>query len=131
MEHFLKTTKEDEMINITHIVKEDLKNSNVKNGIMIVYTPHTTAAITINESYDPDVVIDILFTLRKLVPKNPNYLHIEGNSHSHVKASMIGTSITMIIENGNLKLGTWQGVFFCEFDGPRKRKFFTKVIGEK
>jgi len=131
MEHFIKTTKEDEMINITHIVKEDLKNSNVKNGIMIVYTPHTTAAITINESYDPDVVIDILFTLRKLVPKNPNYLHIEGNSHSHVKASMIGTSITMIIENGNLKLGTWQGVFFCEFDGPRKRKFFTKVIGEK
>lgn len=131
MEHFITTKNEDEMINITAFVKEDVKKSNVENGMVIVYVPHTTAGITINESYDPDVVTDMLKTFRRLVPKDPNYLHLEGNSHSHVKASMVGSSATIIIKNGKLVLGTWQGVFFCEFDGPRRRTFYTKIIAEK
>lgn len=131
MEHIIKTHKEDEMINITSIVRDTVKESNVISGIVTVFVPHTTAGVTINESYDPDVVTDILSTLKKLVPENPHYLHLEGNSHAHMKASIIGSSCTIIIENGDLKLGTWQGVFFCEFDGPRRRTFYTKVIGEK
>lgn len=129
MEHKITTNKEDQMLDITHLIEEDVQKSNVKDGVVVVFVPHTTAGITINESYDPDVVTDMLLTLRRLVPKDPNYLHLEGNSHSHIKASLFGSSCTIIIENGKLKLGTWQGVFFCEFDGPRTRSFFTKIIG--
>lgn len=129
MEHYINTNKEDQMINITHLIEQDVKNSQIKEGIVVVFVPHTTAGVTINESYDPDVVTDMLSTLRRLVPRDPNYLHLEGNSHSHVKASVFGSSCTIIIEDGKLKLGTWQGVFFGEFDGPRSRRFYTKIIG--
>lgn len=129
MEHIIKTNKEDQMLNITHLIEQDVQKSQIKNGIVVVFVPHTTAGVTINESYDPDVVTDMLSTLRRLVPIDPNYFHLEGNSHSHVKATIFGSSCTIIIENGELKLGTWQGVFFGEFDGPRTRRFFTKIIG--
>ncbi|MGI6768247.1 MAG: secondary thiamine-phosphate synthase enzyme YjbQ [Bacilli bacterium] len=128
MEHIIKSRKEDEMIDITSIIQDDVNNSKIKDGIVIVFTPHTTAGITINENADPDVVYDMLNTLRKLFPKDPNYRHLEGNSHAHLKASFMGSSCTIIIENGKLKLGIWQGVYFCEFDGPRTRKFYTKII---
>lgn len=130
MEYTIRTNNEDEMINITHIVKEYVTKNNILNDVLIVYVPHTTAGVTINESYDPDVVTDMLLTFRRLVPKDPNYLHLEGNSHSHVKASMVGSSILVIVENGQLKLGTWQGIFFCEFDGPRRRTFYLKSINK-
>ncbi|MDD3999607.1 MAG: secondary thiamine-phosphate synthase enzyme YjbQ [Bacilli bacterium] len=129
MEHILKTIKQDDMINITNTIQDDLNNSNIKEGIAIIFIPHTTAGVTINENADSDVVYDMLFTFRKLVPEDRNYRHLEGNSHAHVKASMVGSSCTIIIENGRLKLGTWQGVYFCEFDGPRTRRFYTKFIG--
>jgi secondary thiamine-phosphate synthase enzyme len=117
------------MINITDIIREDVRNSKVKDGVVIVFVPHTTAGITINENADPDVVHDILNTLQKVFPKDRSHLHMEGNSHAHIKASVMGASCTIIIENGVLKLGTWQGIYFCEFDGPRTRKFYTKIIG--
>lgn len=129
MEHILKTIKQDDMINITNTIQDDLNSSNIKEGIAIIFIPHTTAGVTINENADSDVVYDMLFTFRKLVPEDRNYRHLEGNSHAHVKASMVGSSCTIIIENGRLKLGTWQGVYFCEFDGPRTRRFYTKFIG--
>jgi secondary thiamine-phosphate synthase enzyme len=129
MEHTIRTNKQDEMINITDIIQEDVRNSNVKEGVVIVFVPHTTSGITINENADPDVVHDILSTLQKVFPKDMSHRHMEGNSHAHIKASVIGSSCSVIIENGMLKLGTWQGIYFCEFDGPRTRKFYTKIIG--
>lgn len=128
MEHIIKTSNQDEMINITDIIRDDVRNINIKDGLVIVFVPHTTAGITINENADPDVVSDILSILRKLIPKDINYRHMEGNSHAHMKATVMGSSCSIIIENGKLKLGTWQGVYFCEFDGPRTRKFYTKLI---
>lgn len=129
MEHIIRTDREDQLIDITAIIREDVRRSNIKNGTAVVFVPHTTAGITINENADPDVVIDFLEILRKLVPKSRDYRHLEGNSHAHVKASLVGSSCTLIIEDGRLKLGTWQGVYFCEFDGPRTRKFYTKIVG--
>lgn len=128
MDHTIKTTKQDEMINITHIIQVDVANSSIKDGVAIVFVPHTTAGVTINENVDPDVVYDILSTLRKVFPKDTSHRHMEGNSHAHMKASVMGSSCTIIIENGKLKLGTWQGVYFCEFDGPRTRKFYIKIM---
>ncbi len=122
MEHIIRTDREDQLIDITAIIREDVRRSNIKNGTAVVFVPHTTAGITINENADPDVVIDFLEILRKLVPKSRDYRHL-------VKASLVGSSCTLIIEDGRLKLGTWQGVYFCEFDGPRTRKFYTKIIG--
>ena len=129
MEHTLRTNKQDEMINITSIIQEDVRNSNIKDGLAVIFVPHTTAGVTVNENADPDVVIDLLSTLRKVFPKDAGYRHLEGNSHAHIKASVMGSSCTVIIENGKLKLGIWQGVYFCEFDGPRTRKFYVKVMG--
>ncbi|MBE6067045.1 MAG: YjbQ family protein [Clostridium lundense] len=128
MEHLLKTTKQDQFIDITSIVQEEVNKSNVKDGIAVVFIPHTTAGVTINENADPDVVHDILLGLNKAFPEQNGYLHMEGNSHAHIKASLMGSSCSVIIENGRLKLGTWQGIYFCEFDGPRNRKFYVKVI---
>ncbi|NLN50888.1 MAG: YjbQ family protein [Acholeplasmataceae bacterium] len=128
MEHLILTTKEDEMLDITQLVREDVRESGIKEGIVIVYVPHTTAGVTINENADPDVVVDLKSTLRKVFPKDINYRHLEGNSHSHIKASLVGSSCVVIIEAGKLKLGIWQGIFFCEFDGPRRRKFYTKIL---
>ncbi len=128
MEYTIKTNKQDEMINITDIIMEDVRNIKIKDGAVIVFVPHTTAGITINENADPDVVYDMLSTLQKVFPKDSSHRHMEGNSHAHIKASVMGSSCSIIIENGMLKLGTWQGVYFCEFDGPRTRRFYTKFI---
>lgn len=129
MEYRIRTNKSQEFIDITHLINEEIKRTNVKDGIAVVFVPHTTAGVTINENTDPDVVEDILSSLNKVFPVNGSYLHYEGNSHAHIKASIMGSSCTIIIENGRMKLGTWQGVYFCEFDGPRDRKVYIKVIG--
>ncbi len=130
MEYSVKTTKSDDFINITNMVRQEVRQSGVKNGIVVTFVPHTTAGITINENADPDVVHDVLLGLRRAFPESTQYLHVEGNSHAHLKASTMGSSCTVIIENGELKLGMWQGIYFCEFDGPRNRKVYIKVIGD-
>jgi len=128
MYHKIKTSKPQQFINITGTVADDVKNSNVRDGIAVIYVPHTTAGVTINENADPDVVRDIISTLDKTYPVNGEYLHIEGNSHAHIKASLMGSSCTVIIKDGKLLLGTWQGIYFCEFDGPRNREYYVKII---
>jgi len=128
MYYKIKTTKPQQFIDITSKVAEEVKNSNVQDGIAVVYVPHTTAGVTINESADPDVVRDMISALDKTYPVHGEYLHIEGNSHAHIKASLMGSSCTVIIQNGELLLGTWQGIYFCEFDGPRSREFYVKII---
>ncbi|HCU22590.1 MAG TPA: hypothetical protein DF698_06840 [Candidatus Atribacteria bacterium] len=124
----LQTKKPEEFISITRIIRDAVKNSGTKEGIAIIQIPHTTAGITINESADPDVVKDITRMLNVIVPDRFNYLHQEGNSPAHIKASLLGFSALVIIKEGDLMLGTWQGVFFCEFDGPRSRKIWVKII---
>ncbi|MDR1002415.1 MAG: secondary thiamine-phosphate synthase enzyme YjbQ, partial [Oscillospiraceae bacterium] len=114
--------------NITAQVGESIDKSGVADGIAVVFCPHTTAGITINENADSDVVRDLLFVLDKTYPDRPEFRHAEGNSAAHLKASTIGSSVTVIIENGKPVLGTWQGVYFCEFDPPRNRKFYVKVM---
>lgn len=126
--HKIQTQQNENFINITNILNEYVKASNVQDGILLVYCPHTTAGITINENADPDVVDDILYGLDKIYPNTAAYKHIEGNSHAHLKASTIGINQSIIISNGNLLLGTWQGVYFCEFDGPRNRTILVKII---
>ncbi len=128
MVYSIRTKQAEEFIDITDIVNEAVRKSGVRDGIAIVFVPHTTAGVTINENADPDVVHDILSALDKTYPKQNGYLHIEGNSHAHIKASLMGSSCTAIIENGSLKMGTWQGIYFCEFDGPRNRKVYIKII---
>lgn len=128
MEYMIKTTKQNQMLDITDIVERAVKDSGIRDGVATMFVPHTTAGITINENADPDVVHDILIGLEKVYPHHPEYRHMEGNSPAHIKASVMGASSTIIIENGMLKLGTWQGIYFCEFDGPRTRKFYIKVI---
>jgi len=123
----VKTQAREELVDITARVREELASSGIKDGICYVYVPHTTAAVTINESADPSVKEDILMTLKKIVPDSLPYRHSEGNSPAHVKASLIGSSIKVIVEEGQLSLGTWQGIFFCEFDGPRSRRVFIKA----
>ncbi|MCX7943352.1 MAG: secondary thiamine-phosphate synthase enzyme YjbQ [Deltaproteobacteria bacterium] len=124
----VKTKERETLVNITGVISALVENSGIKNGICIVYVPHTTAAITINESADPDVVRDIIDRLKELVPHKGDYAHSEGNSDAHIKASIIGNSRIIIVENGKLALGTWEGIFLCEFDGPRTRKVFVKII---
>ena len=127
--HSLSINDRQTMINITDIIKEDLETSNVKEGIMVVYCPHTTAGITINENADPDVVRDMIYGFEKVYPTvDKNYRHFEGNSHSHMKSTTIGASQSLIISDGKLILGRWQGVYFCEFDGPRNRDFYVKIV---
>lgn len=128
MELTIRTTKEEEFINITNMIRQEVIKSSVKEGLVTVFVPHTTAGITINENADPDVVYDMLLGLRKVFPESSEFRHMEGNSHAHLKASAMGSSITVIIEKGTLKLGTWQGIYFCEFDGPRTRKVYIKVV---
>ena len=124
----VQTDKHTEMIDITRQGQGVVREKNVDRGICIVYVPHTTAAITINENADPDVVRDFTMEINKLVPWEDGYRHAEGNSAAHLKSSMIGFSQTILIEDGRLVLGTWQGIYFCEFDGPRSRKVYVKVI---
>ena len=125
----IKTHTRTEFIDITSDVKEIVHGSGIKSGVCYVYVPHTTAGVTINEGADPAVVKDILSTLNKLIPQNKNYLHMEGNSDAHIKTSLMGPSQSIVIEEGNLLLGTWQAIFFCEFDGARSRKVMVKVMG--
>jgi secondary thiamine-phosphate synthase enzyme len=127
----VKTRSRTEFIDITSQVQSVLDNSGVINGICQVYIPHTTAAVTINEGADPSVQRDITSSLSMLIPHNGNYHHGEGNSDAHIKTSLVGSSEMLIIEQGRLMLGTWQSVFFCEFDGPRSRKAFVKIIKDE
>ena len=124
----IRTSKHTQMINITETVQKAVTESGVKEGICIVFIPHTTAAVTINENADPDVVRDFTMEINKIVPWEDGYQHMEGNSAAHLKASMIGFSEQIIIDDGRLVLGTWQGVYFCEFDGPRSRKLYLKIM---
>tara|TARA_Y100000310_G_scaffold342623_1_gene446631 strand:+ start:9916 stop:10311 length:396 start_codon:yes stop_codon:yes gene_type:complete len=124
----LSTSKRNQLIAITPEVQKAVNESKVKNGICIVYCPHTTAAITINENADASVVEDIVGKLNDLVPPSGNYSHAEGNSDSHIKAALIGNSRIVIVNDGKLVLGTWEGIFFCEFDGPRNRNIFVSVL---
>lgn len=124
----IQTKKRNEFINIAHKVSELLNQSCIKEGLAVIYTPHTTAGITINENADPDVVSDMLNALTKIFPENDGYRHIEGNSDSHLKSSFTGASQTVIIGEGKLLLGQWQGIYFCEFDGPRNRQVYVKFI---
>jgi secondary thiamine-phosphate synthase enzyme len=126
-EYKLDAPKQD-FYNITSQVREAVAKSGVTDGVAVVYCPHTTARITINENADPDVVRDLLFALDKTFPDRTEFRHAEGNSAAHLKASSIGSSATVIIDNGKLVLGTWQGIYFCEFDPPRSRKFFVKML---
>jgi secondary thiamine-phosphate synthase enzyme len=128
MEYPVRTTEAQQFVDITGLVRKAVNESGVEDGIAVVFVPHTTAGVTINENADPDVVKDILAALNKTYPEQNGYLHAEGNSHAHIKASLMGCSCSIIIEKGNLKLGTWQGVYFCEFDGPRSRKVYIKII---
>jgi len=124
----IQTTKPQQFIDITNKVADEVKNSDVRDGLAVIYVPHTTAGVTINENADPDVVRDIISALDKTYPVQGEYLHYEGNSHAHIKASLMGSSCTVIIREGKLLLGTWQGIYFCEFDGPRSREFYVKII---
>jgi len=127
----IKTRTRTEFIDITSHVKEIVHESGIKSGVCYVYVPHTTAGVTINEGADPDVVKDVLSTLNDLIPHNNNYLHVEGNSDAHIKTSLMGPSQAIIIEGGKLLLGTWQAIFFCEFDGARSRKVIVKVMRDQ
>ncbi|MDR1400072.1 MAG: secondary thiamine-phosphate synthase enzyme YjbQ [Treponema sp.] len=115
--------------NITEQVQSTLAESGIRDGLCVVYCPHTTAAITINENADPDVVHDMLLGLRKAFPDRAEFRHAEGNSSAHLRSSALGNSVTVIASQGRLVLGTWQSIYFCEFDGPRTRKFFVRVSG--
>ncbi|PKN51231.1 MAG: hypothetical protein CVU55_13965 [Deltaproteobacteria bacterium HGW-Deltaproteobacteria-13] len=124
----VQTHSRAEMIDITAAVQKAVREEKIEKGFCLVYTPHTTAAVTINENADPDVPRDILAALDRAVPLSANYRHAEGNSAAHVKSSLVGASELVIIENGRLVLGTWQSIFFCEFDGPRTRKVLISII---
>jgi len=125
----LKTQKEG-LVDITAEVTEAISESGVNEGICVVYCPHTTAAITINENADPDVKSDFISGFNKVFPDFETFRHAEGNSDAHIKSSVVGASETIIVTAGRPLLGTWQGVYFCEFDGPRNRKFYVKVMGD-
>ena len=124
------TTGQNNWTDITRQVRETLRESGIQDGICVVYCPHTTAGITINENADPDVVRDLILALEKTYPDRAEFRHAEGNSAAHLKASTIGSSATIPVRGGKLLLGTWQGVYFCEFDGPRARRFFVQILGE-
>jgi len=124
----VKTSRRREMKDVTGLVKKAVAESGVENGLLVAYVPHTTAGITINENADPAVPRDILAHLEKLVPERGDYRHSEGNSDAHIQASLIGSSVTVILENAKLVLGTWQSIFFSEFDGPRSRKLHIEII---
>ena len=127
-ELLIRTRSRTEMVDITPQVAQLVKESKVESGFLIVFVPHTTAAITINENADPSVQHDILLELNRLIPFAGPYQHSEGNAAAHVKSTLVGSSQTLLIEGGQLALGTWQGLYFCEFDGPRSRKVWIKIL---
>ena len=128
MEIGVHSTSQTQFIDITAKVRDAVKKSGVREGICYIFVPHTTAAITINENADPDVVSDMLMELNKVIPLDDKYKHFEGNSAAHIKSSLMGFSEKIIIHNHNLLLGTWQGIYFTEFDGPRHRKVYIKIM---
>jgi secondary thiamine-phosphate synthase enzyme len=126
----IQTRSKCEFIEITRQVKDCVKDSQARSGICVVYSPHTTAAITINENADADVRRDMAMALQQIVPREMGFVHSEGNSDSHIQASLYNPSQVLIIEDGRLVLGRWQGIFFCEFDGPRNRTFFVQIVAQ-
>lgn len=124
----IRTEKKEQFVDITAQINQILRAGDIKNGLCNIYVPHTTAGVTINEGADPAVVFDILTYLRQLVPESNNYTHLEGNSPAHIKTLLTGPEKTIPVRNGALQLGTWQRVFFCEYDGPRRRKFYVTMI---
>ncbi|HTP65366.1 MAG TPA: secondary thiamine-phosphate synthase enzyme YjbQ [Geobacteraceae bacterium] len=126
----VRSRSRTELIDITAGIRELLKSAGVVNGVCHLFVLHTTAGITVNEGADLAVQTDIIDSLGKLVPRDPNFRHSEGNSDAHIKSALVGTSQTLLIENGALLLGTWQSVFFCEFDGPRSRKVAVKIVAD-
>lgn len=127
----VKTHKRDEIVDLTRDLQAWLRETNAGSGILVVYSPHTTAAISVNENYDPDVKSDMLRFLNNLVPRNAGFDHAEGNSDSHIKGGMFNFSQCFIVEDGRLMLGQWQGIYFMEFDGPRSREVWVKYIADR
>ena len=125
----VESRRQTEMLDITGEVRRAIRQTGIDSGFAVLFVPHTTASVTINENADPDVVRDILMELNKIVPFDDHYRHAEGNSAAHLKSSLVGTSETLLIEKGEPVLGTWQGIYFCEFDGPRRRKLHIQVLG--
>jgi secondary thiamine-phosphate synthase enzyme len=122
------TRQHAELIDITDQVRQAIRKTGIDQGIACLHVPHTTSAITINENADPDVVQDLLLGLERLAPRNAGYCHAEGNSDAHIKSSLLGVDQTLLIEDGAPVLGTWQGIYFCEFDGPRQRKLHIRIL---
>ena len=123
----VNTHQREEFIDITQEVESVVRDSKIKEGVCFIFSPHTTAGITINENADPSVKKDILKHLEEVVPYQKRYSHLEGNADAHIKASLLGNSLTLLVEGGKLVLGTWQGIYFCEFDGPRQREVYVKI----
>ena len=126
----VKTDRRTQLVDVTERVQRAVTQAHVSSGVCYIYVPHTTAAVLINEHADPDVAMDVEATLDRLVPRTGAYRHSEGNSDSHVKAALVGASQVVFVEGGKLALGRWQGIFFCEFDGPRERKILVKVSAD-
>lgn len=126
----VKTHSQTELVDITSAVQKIVAASKIDEGVCCLYVPHTTAAITINENADPSVRKDILKEINKIVPFEDNYSHLEGNAAAHIKSTLVGVSLSIFIRKGRLDLGTWQGIYFCEFDGPRSREVWIKIIKE-
>ena len=126
----VKTHERTELVDVTSEINQLVQKSQIDQGLCMVYVPHTTAGVTINESADPSVKSDILMVLNEIIPWEANYRHMEGNSAAHIKTTLVGSSELIVVENNQLALGTWQGVFFCEFDGPRSRKLHVRIMDE-
>ncbi|QUI25657.1 YjbQ family protein [Vallitalea pronyensis] len=124
----IQTNSHTQMKDITHQIQGFIREKGIQEGLCTIFIPHTTAGVTINENADPDVTKDMLMELNKIVPLEDNYRHMEGNAAAHIKSSMMGFSESIIIKDGKLLLGTWQGVYFCEFDGPRRRKYIIQIL---
>ncbi|MEJ5166859.1 MAG: secondary thiamine-phosphate synthase enzyme YjbQ [Thermoanaerobaculia bacterium] len=124
----ISTRRRKELVDLNSFINKFLKEKGYKDGALIIYNPHTTAGLTINEGADPDVAEDIIGTLSQKIPHNLNYKHREGNADAHIQSVLVGQSLTVIVEEGNMKVGTWQHIFFCEFDGPREREVWIKFI---
>ncbi len=125
----IKTRRREELVDLTVEIQGIVAQSAVRDGLCVVFVPHTTAGVTLNENADPDVKTDVLAALRQAIPDGLPYRHSEGNSPAHAKASLVSSSVTVIVEEGRLQLGTWQGIQLCEFDGPRTRKVWVKIVG--
>lgn len=124
----VKSRARTEFLDVTSEVQQLVQNSGIREGICYVFVPHTTAGVTINENADPTVQKDMLAEMNKIIPFRDNYMHSEGNSAAHIKSSVFGNSVFVFIDQGSLALGTWQGIYFCEFDGPRRRKMYVKIV---